>query len=119
MKAEKVKRASYTLEYRLEAVRLVHGGQSCAAIAKVLGMPSQTLENSVRQAAKSEYGWPRVWRLMKEHDIKARGKHKFIVTTNSTHSLPIAPNLLSRNFRPDAPNRVGTSDIAYIQTGGG
>jgi transposase-like protein len=42
MKAEKVKRASYTLEYKLEAVRLVQGGQSCAAIAKVLGMPCQS-----------------------------------------------------------------------------
>jgi transposase-like protein len=54
MKAEEVKRASYTLESKLEAVRLVQGGQSCAAIAKVLGMPSQTLENWVRQAAKGE-----------------------------------------------------------------
>lgn len=54
MKAERVKRASYTLEYKLEAVRLVEGGQSCATIAKVLGMPSQTLENWVRQAAKGQ-----------------------------------------------------------------
>lgn len=53
MKAERVRRASYTLEYKLEAVRLlVQGGQSCAETAKVLGVPSQTLENWVRQAAK-------------------------------------------------------------------
>ncbi|SDX26816.1 hypothetical protein SAMN05216333_13226 [Nitrosomonas oligotropha] len=37
MKAEKVKRASYTLEYKLEAVRLVQSGRSCAETAKVLG----------------------------------------------------------------------------------
>ena len=54
MAAEKVKRASYTLEYKLEAVRLVRGGQSCAAVAKVLGIPSQTLENWVRQAAQGQ-----------------------------------------------------------------
>ncbi len=55
MKAERVRRASYTLEYKLEAVRLlVQGGQSCAETAKVLGMPSQTLENWVRQAAKGQ-----------------------------------------------------------------
>ena len=54
MKAERVRRASYTLKYKLEAVRLVQGGQSCAATAKVLGMPSQTLENWVRQAAKGQ-----------------------------------------------------------------
>jgi putative transposase len=56
---------------------------------------------------------------MKEHDIKARGKRKFIVTTDSKYSLPIAPNLLNRNFQPDAPNRVWASDITYIQTDAG
>ena len=54
MAAEKVKRASYTLEYKLEAVQLVQGGQSCAAAAKVLWIPSQTLENWVRQAAQGQ-----------------------------------------------------------------
>ena len=54
MTAEKVKRASYTLEYKLEAVRLVQNGQSCAATAKVLGIPSQTLENWVRQAPQGQ-----------------------------------------------------------------
>ncbi len=56
---------------------------------------------------------------MKEHNIKARGKRKFIVTTDSKHSLPIVPNLLNRNFQPDAPNRVWVSDIAYTQTDAG
>ena len=54
MTAEKVKKASYTLEYKSEAVRLVQGGQSCAATAKVPGIPNQTLENWVRQAAKGQ-----------------------------------------------------------------
>jgi len=56
---------------------------------------------------------------MKAHNIKARGKRKFIATTGSKHSLPVAPNLLNRNFQPDAPNRVWTSDITYIQTDAG
>ncbi len=38
----------------LEAVRLVQGGQACAVTAKVLGIPKQTLENWVRQAAKGK-----------------------------------------------------------------
>lgn len=45
MPVGKVKRASYTLEYKLEAVRLVQGGQSCAVTARVMGIPNQTLEN--------------------------------------------------------------------------
>ena len=43
MTAEKGKRAAYTLEYRLEAVRLVQGGQACTVTAKVLDIPKQTL----------------------------------------------------------------------------
>lgn len=39
MTAEKGKRAAYTLEYKLEAVRLVQGGQACTVTAKVLGIP--------------------------------------------------------------------------------
>ena len=54
MMREKGKRAAYTLEYKLEAVRLVQGGQSCLVTAKVLGMPKQTLENWIRQAAKGK-----------------------------------------------------------------
>ena len=41
-------RGKYTLEFKLEAVRLVKGGQSAAVTAKVLGIPNQTLDNWVR-----------------------------------------------------------------------
>ena len=52
--------------------------------------------------------------MMQHHGIKARGKRKFVVTTDSKHNLPIAPNLLDRDFVPPAPNRVWTSDgIAF------
>ena len=37
------KRARYTLEFKMEAVRLVRGGQVAAVTAKVLGIPKQTL----------------------------------------------------------------------------
>ncbi len=53
---------------------------------------------------------------MRSHGIKARGKRKFVVTTDSKHELPIAPNLLERNFTVQAPNQVWTSDITYIAT---
>jgi putative transposase len=53
---------------------------------------------------------------MQRHGIKARGKRKFVVTTDSKHNLPIAPNLLQRNFAPEAPNHVWSSDITYIAT---
>ena len=46
------RRARYTLEFKLEAVRLVKGGQVVAVTAKVLGIPKQTLENWVRLDSK-------------------------------------------------------------------
>ena len=38
------------------------------------------------------------------------------LTTDSRHGLPIAPNLLYRNFTVAAPNRVWAGDMTYIQT---
>ena len=61
-------------------------------------------------------GKQRVERLMREHGIQGRHKRKFKVTTDSKHNLPVANNLLERNFTPSAPNRVWTSDITYIWT---
>ena len=58
----------------------------------------------------------RVERLMCEHGIRARHKRRFKATTDSKHTLPVADNLLDRNFNPAAPDRVWTSDITYIWT---
>lgn len=46
---EKATRAKYTLEFKLEAVRLVKGGQSMAATAKILGIAEQTLHRAGRE----------------------------------------------------------------------
>ena len=53
MKKEKLKRASYRLEYKIEAVRLVQKGQACAVTAKILGIPQNTLENAANTVVTS------------------------------------------------------------------
>ena len=53
---------------------------------------------------------------MQAHGIKARGERKFVVTTDSKHELPVAPNLLAKNFNPKAPAMVWSGDIAYAAT---
>lgn len=64
-------------------------------------------------------GKERVRKLMALHGIRARHKRKYIATTNSNHDLPVAPNLLQRDFSPAAPNQVWTSDITHVATAEG
>jgi putative transposase len=87
--------------------------------------------SSVYAEHRGAYGWPRVWRelvkrgirvgkqrvqrLMQQHGIRARGKRRFrVATTDSRHDLPVAPNLLNRNFTPAGPNQAWAGDITYI-----
>ena len=53
-KDEAKQRARYTLEFKLEAVRLVKGGQEASVTARVLGIPKATLGNWVRLADQGD-----------------------------------------------------------------
>lgn len=57
-----------------------------------------------------------VGRLMNELGLRATPKEKYIVTTDSNHSLPIYENLLDQNFDVEEPNHVWATDITYIWT---
>lgn len=53
---------------------------------------------------------------MQQHSIRAKTKRKFVVTTDSGHSLPVTPDLVQRRFKPATPNRLWCFDITYIAT---
>ena len=57
-----------------------------------------------------------VYRLMKKNGIKSKRKAKWKATTNSNHSLPVAPNLLEQNFNVEELNTVWVGDITYSWT---
>lgn len=59
---------------------------------------------------------PRVARLMKRNGIKAVHAKKFVVTTDSKHNYPVAPNRLDRNFSATNKAQAWVSDITYIKT---
>lgn len=61
----------------------------------------------------------RVARRMKQLNLRAKAKKKFKVTTDSKHRLPVAPNLLNRDFKATVPNQKWCGDISYIWTGEG
>ena len=89
----------------------------------------------IHQESKGEYGSPkihqelrrrgtrcgqnRVARLMRKDGLKAKTIRKFKATTNSNHSLPVAENLLNRDFMPAEPNKAWVADITYIWTNEG
>src|SRR5947209_13591431 len=81
---------------------------------------------------KARYGSPRVHaelsarghdccvntvaKVMRDHDIRAKTARKFRCTTDSNHDLPVAENLLGRQFDPGSPNEAWVADITYIPT---
>ena len=66
-----------------------------------------------------QVGLHRVERLCREDAVRACYKRKYRVTTQSGHVLPVAENILNREFRPMAPNRVWAGDITYVATNEG
>ena len=58
----------------------------------------------------------RVARLMRHAQLQARPRRPRVRTTASGHSDPIAPNLRSRTFEAEAPNRVWVCDITNLPT---
>ena len=55
-------------------------------------------------------------KIMKLHGINACTKRKLKAITGSRHNLPVAPNLLNRQFIVALTNRVWASDITCLGT---
>ena len=64
-------------------------------------------------------GKKRVERLMRQNGIQGRRKRRFRRTTDSNHSMPIAPNVLQRKFDVGAPDRTWVTDVTYVWTNEG
>lgn len=89
----------------------------------------------IHEDSRENYGCPRVYeqlrsegwtvnykvveKLMQQNEIQARTRRKYKPTTDSKHDLPIAPNVLDREFTVEEPDEVWVSDITYIATAQG
>jgi transposase InsO family protein len=76
---------------------------------------ARTIQNRLTQRGVT-VSRKRVAKLMKVAGLAPKTKRKFKVTTDSKHSLFVAPNLLQRQFYVAKPNRVWAGDITYIPT---
>jgi transposase InsO family protein len=98
-------------------------GQLLAAIEQVhaevkgrYGSPRMTAELNARGFACTENT---VAQLMKAHGIRAKAPRRFVRTTDSRHGLPVADNVLGRDFDPPGPNVAWGADITYVPTADG
>jgi putative transposase len=86
----------------------------------------------IHAQVKGRYGSPRIHaelvdrghecgvnfvaKVMREAGIAAKTKRKFRQTTDSNHALPVAENVLDRDFDPEEPNASWCADVTYIPT---
>ena len=54
---------------------------------------------------------------MRDMGMKCKTNKKYVVTTDSKHSNPIAANLLNREFIVSSPDTVRVGDTTYLRTG--
>ena len=79
---------------------------------------SPRIHRALRRKGR-KVGRKRVARLLREQGLQARRPRRFRVTTDSKHSLPVAPNRLNRRFYAKRPDRVWLGDITYFWTSEG
>jgi putative transposase len=112
-------RAIPSLQSKAEAEAELRGhiGRIFAARRRVYGSPRVHAE--LRREGR-RHSRRRIERLMREMGLSGRqGRRRTPRTTDSRHDLPVAPNLLDRNFAAERPDQVWLADISYIPTGEG
>jgi len=63
-----------------------------------------------------QIGRERTRKLMKALGLQVKQKRKYKITTDSKHRLPVADNVLDRQFLPTGPNQAWGTDITYLWT---
>ncbi|MBN1305651.1 MAG: IS3 family transposase [Anaerolineales bacterium] len=86
----------------------------------------------IHKLSRKTYGSPRVYyalkkqgiscsrnrvaRLMRQNNLKGQRKYRKVRTTDSNHALPVAENVLNREFSAEKPDQKWVADITYIPT---
>jgi len=80
---------------------------------------SRKITKEINKRREQSVNHKRVERLMKEQQLYSKVTPKYKVTTNSQHLLPLAEDLLKRDFTARRPNEKWVSDTTYLWTGEG
>jgi transposase InsO family protein len=80
---------------------------------------SPRVQMKLREAGQ-RHGRNRISRLMREQDLCGRQKKRYrVVTTDSRHDEPIAPNRLAEAPAATGANQIWVADITYVWTAQG
>ena len=64
-------------------------------------------------------GGGRIKRLRKKLGLRCQQVRRFTTTTDSTHTLPVADNVLAQTFAATRPNETWVTDLTYVPTAEG
>lgn len=108
---KKSAKEQFELENKLKLIEEIYKSSRCT-------YGSRKVTKSLKAKGISCYK-NQIAKIMKQKGLFAKGRKRYKITTNSKHNLPIAPNIVSRNFEIDEKNKVWVSDITYISTQNG
>lgn len=75
------------------------------------------MTTEVSEAQGRPVNHKRVARVMREHGLQSHKRRRLrVVTTDSKHAHPVAPNVLGRDFEATAPNQKWLADMTYVPT---
>jgi putative transposase len=110
----------YAWRRRLDSPRARENARLEIEIAAAHERTRQTYGRERLQADLLDHGVSvglhRIRRIRTKLGLRCKQKRKFRNTTDSKHDLPVAPNLLERNFDMSMPNQAWVSDITYVWT---
>lgn len=138
-----MRQSKYSQEFKNSTVELIiNNNESVVKVAEDLDLNPKTLYHwvtmykkahkiptkSINSSSSKESESEELKRLRHENKIlkqerdlnlKVKMKRRYKNTTDSNHNLPIAPNILNRDFYASNPNEKYVGDITYIPTGEG
>jgi transposase InsO family protein len=101
-KENEPKQAEIELRNRIQQICLEHRLYGTRRVTKLLQLDGLPV------------GRKRIQRLMREDNLLALRKRRYVVTTDSRHTYAVYHNLI-RDFEPSAANQLWVADITYIR----
>ena len=77
---------------------------------------TRKITHEINRKSEKPVNHKRIERIMRENGIQSKSHRKYKATTNSGHNLPVAENILNRNFTADRPGQKMVSDIDQSPT---